>query len=81
MQNLQNTFETRKRSLISAFLIYMTVPLSLKESIFETRKKVIYFTSKAFFVLEIFIFLEFQNLEYHDVIKYISMKHEIQFNK
>ena len=28
MQNFQNTFETRKRSFISAFSICMTVPLS-----------------------------------------------------
>ena len=28
MRNLQDTFETRKRSLISVFSIYMTVPSS-----------------------------------------------------
>ena len=28
IRNFQNTFETRKRSFISAFSIYMTVPLS-----------------------------------------------------
>ena len=27
MRNFQDTFETRKRSFISTFLIYMTVPL------------------------------------------------------
>ena len=32
MQNFEDTFETRKRSFISAFLICMTVPL--KETIF-----------------------------------------------
>ena len=31
MRNFQDTFETRKRSFISAFLIYMTVPLSSYE--------------------------------------------------
>ena len=29
MQNFQNTFKTRKRSFISAFSIYVTVPLTL----------------------------------------------------
>ena len=28
MRNFQDTFETRKRSFISAFSIYMTVPLT-----------------------------------------------------
>ena len=28
MQNFQDTFETGKRSFISAFSIYMTVPLN-----------------------------------------------------
>ena len=28
MRNFQDTFETRKRSFISAFLICMTVPLT-----------------------------------------------------
>ena len=28
MQNFQGTFETPKQSFVSAFLIYMTVPLS-----------------------------------------------------
>ena len=30
MRNFQDTFETRKRSFISAFSICMTVPLSLE---------------------------------------------------
>ena len=29
MRNFQNTLKTRKRSFISAFSIYMTVPLTL----------------------------------------------------
>ena len=30
MQNFQDTFETRKRSFISAFSVCMTVPLNMK---------------------------------------------------
>ena len=33
MQNFQNTFETRKRSFISAFSICMTVPLNKKDTL------------------------------------------------
>ena len=31
MKNFQDTFETRKQSFISAFSIYMTVPLSANQ--------------------------------------------------
>ena len=31
MQNFQDTFETCKRSLMSAFLIHMAVPLKLQK--------------------------------------------------
>ena len=31
MQNFQNTFETRKRLFISAFSIWMTVPLTSRK--------------------------------------------------
>ena len=44
--------------------------LGLKASTFETRKNVVYFTSKAIFVFEIIKF------KCHDVIKCLSMKHE-----
>ena len=37
MQNFQDTFETRKRSFISAFSICMTVPL-IKFTIFKTAR-------------------------------------------
>ena len=35
MRNFQDTFETRKRSFISAFSIYMTVPLITKVNIYK----------------------------------------------
>ena len=37
MQNFQDTFETRKRPFISAFLICMTVPLSFQLKIFKIK--------------------------------------------
>ena len=45
MQNFQDTFETRKRSFVSAFSIYMTLPLSNKEI---TSKYIENFTSLKF---------------------------------
>lgn len=39
--------------------------LRLKESTFDTRENVFYFTSKALLVLKI---LEFLNFKFHDVI-------------
>ena len=41
MQNFQDTFETRKRSFISAFSICMTAPLNLSENSFQTALNVI----------------------------------------
>ena len=39
MQSFQDTFETRKRSFISAFSIYMTVPLSgFTKDVFQAVK-------------------------------------------
>ena len=38
MWNFQDTFETRKRLIISAFSIYMTVPLKKSETRFCRRK-------------------------------------------
>ena len=49
MQNFQDTFETSKRSLISAFTICMTVPLKTraamngKISVFIYVEAIIYF--------------------------------------
>ena len=53
----------------------------LKKSACETKKYVFYFTSKAFFVLEIIKILSFQVSKCHDVTKYLSMKHETQYTK
>ena len=36
MQNFQDTFETHKQSFISAFLIYLTAPLSQEENTWLT---------------------------------------------
>ena len=38
MGKFQDTFETRKRSFISAFLICMTVPLSYYVELFKHRE-------------------------------------------
>ena len=38
MRNFQNTFDTRKRSSISAFSIYMTVPLNILWMVWFRRK-------------------------------------------
>ena len=35
MQNFQDTFKTRKRSFISAFSIFMTVPLKYKYFVYN----------------------------------------------
>ena len=35
MRNIQDTFKTRKRSFISAFLICMTVPLTTFHKVFH----------------------------------------------
>ena len=52
----------------------------LKESTFETRKNVFYFTSKAFLSVHFRSLhnqiLTFQIFKCHDVIKCLSMKHE-----
>ena len=37
MRNFQDTFETHKGSFISAFLIFMTVPLSISEILDSKR--------------------------------------------
>ena len=61
MRNFQDTFETRKRSFISAFSIYLTVPLTSstsrknptlvqKNQIFE-MKIVSYNYSQVFFLI------------------------------
>ena len=42
MQNFQNTFKTRKRPFISAFSIYITVPLSNSAQNNENAKVVIF---------------------------------------
>ena len=39
MRNFQDTFKTRKRSFISAFSIYMTVPLTLEFSYSATKSQ------------------------------------------
>ena len=58
MQNFQDTFETRKRSFISAFSICMTVPLTLVNyfcknlsilklySIYKTKQHTINYANK-----------------------------------
>ena len=38
MRNVQDTFETRKRSFISAFSICMTVPLSMYDILTDNRR-------------------------------------------
>ena len=43
MQNFQDTFKTRKRSFISAFSIFMTVPLKYKYFVYNEN-----FTLKQF---------------------------------
>ena len=40
MQNFQGTFETRKRSFISAFSICMTVPLNVCSNLLKIREKI-----------------------------------------
>ena len=54
----------------AAFLLVCFV--CLKESTWETRKNVFYFTSKALFV---------QVFKCHDVIKCLSMKHKTHFTE
>ena len=49
--------------------------LSPKESTFQTRENVFYFTSRAFFVIYIQIW-KFWKLKFHDIIKCLSMKQE-----
>ena len=39
MRNFQDTFETRKRSYISAFPVCMTVPLKHPFQIFQNEEK------------------------------------------
>ena len=54
------------------FLTFLVVYFAcLKEGTLETRKMFFYFTLKALFILEI----------YHDIIKYLSMKHETHFTE
>ena len=49
---------------------------------FETRKNIFYFTSKALFVFVILKFRngQFRNLKFHDVMKYVNMK-QIHFTE
>ena len=42
----------------------------------KTKKKFFYLTSKALFVFEIIKILNFQIFIYHEVIKWLSIKHE-----
>ena len=42
--NFQDTFETRKKSFISAFLVYMTVPLINTSKSAKLKKKNFFFT-------------------------------------
>ena len=59
------------------FLVFF---VSLKESTFETRKNVSYFTSKALFTLEL---IEFWLFRYSNVMtsKCLRMKHETHFTE
>ena len=63
----------------STFLLIFLV--CLRKSACETKKYVFYFTSKVFSVLEIIKILSFQVFKCHDVIKYLSMKHETHYTK
>ena len=51
--------------------------LTLKVSIFETRKNVSYYKLKAPLFLETFKFVDFQNLKFYKVIRFLSVKQEI----
>ena len=54
--------------------------LSLNESTCQTRKNVLYFTSKALHSCENQI-LEFYVFEFHDVDKYLSIKQDTDFTE
>ena len=58
----------------ATFLLVWLVCLT--ESTWETRKNVLYFTSKAFFILEIIMI---SSNTFHDLMKCLSIKHETHF--
>ena len=57
-------------------IFFASVFLCLKESTFEMRKNVFYFTLEALFVLEIIRLWLFKS---HDIIKCLNTKHETHF--
>ena len=67
-------------SKVASFIFLLVCFVCLKESTFEIRKNVFYFTLKALFVLDNQI-LTFQIFKFYDVIKCVSMKHETHFSE
>ena len=53
--------------------------LSLKKSIFESKKNVFLFSFKSSFCSGKIQVLEFWKLKFYDVMKYMSMKKEMRF--
>ena len=72
------TIPKKHRNVVFATFL-LACFLNLKESTCETKINIFYFTSKAFRSLENQI-LEFYIFKIHDVIKYLSIKQERDFN-
>ena len=76
---LNEEIDTQKPNLKVASAKFLLVSFVwLKESAFETRKNVFYFTSFRSWDNQILIF---ETFKYYDVIKYLSMKHETHFTE